>query len=107
MYNEVKEILIPNGYKVENFVRSKLKQNAFDEDEYFFINRNNPKVRYHLFPVFDYSYMKDLGFTFDEINEIDYILAPEGEDTPNGDMKTWFLFDYQGRPIYIKRFGIN
>lgn len=85
----MKEYDLPKGETAEKWVVEHWEETETD----FYLKDHDDGTLYHFFLEFDDTTMKSIGFSDEDIKEIDYILAPVGEDTPNGDIDTWYLFN--------------
>ena len=92
---EIKEYNLQKGGIPEKFVT----ENWETTDIEHYLKDQDDGAMYHFFPTFPYWVMRDLGFSHKEAGVIDYILAPVGEDTPNGDVYTWHLYNSDGEIV--------
>lgn len=93
--NNMKEYDLPKGETVEKWVSENWETTGME----YYLKDQDDGTMYHFFPAFDFLTMKDIGFSDKDIKSIDYILAPLGDDTPNGDIDTWYMFNKDGERV--------
>ena len=91
----MKEYNLPLGETVEKWVSENWETTGME----YYLKDQDDGTMYHFFRVFDITTMKDIGFSDKDIKSIDYILAPLGDDTPNGDIDTWYMFNKDGKRV--------
>lgn len=89
----MKEYNLPLGETAEEWVSKNWETTGME----YYLNCHG--IMYHFFRVFDITTMKSIGFYDEDIKAIDYILAPLGDDTPNGNIDTWYMFNKDGERV--------
>ena len=92
---KVKEYNLQKGGIAEEWVTENWETTGIE----YYLKDQDDGTLYHFFPKFPYWIMIDLGFSNKEARVIYYILAPVGEDTPNGDVSTWHLYNLDGEIV--------
>lgn len=94
----MKEYNLPTGAIAEKWVSDNWKTT---EDEYYLQDRDDGTL-YHFFQTYGYWTMRNLGFSEEDIADIRFILAPDGEDNIRGDVSTWHLYNSDGDEVYAE-----
>lgn len=92
------EYNLPKGESAEEWV----SKNWETLEEEFYLKNQDDETMYHFFPTFDS--LKEIFKIFepsDDTEKLYYIFAPVGEDTENGNIDTWYIYNSEGNELFF------